>query len=81
MNTYDYLTVPFSGTTKEKDKNPGQTLASQLQSLIESHISKGWEFYRVDQLTILIKNGCLATLSGNPFSTNIYDVVTFRRPV
>ena len=81
MSKYGYMTVPFAGATKERDKNPGHTLATQLNQLINATAVKGWEFYRVDHLTIIIKNGCLATLAGNPYSTRTYDVVTFRRPV
>ena len=79
MQNYEYFTEPFSGQTTEKDKQKGTTLAKQLNELINLYASQGWEFYRVDQLTIIVKNGCLATLFGNPFSSQIYDVVIFRR--
>lgn len=81
MANYEYLTIPFAGSTKETDKNPAQTLATQLQQLIGSYSQQDWEFYRVDQLSIVIKNGCLASLSGNPFSSRSYNVVAFRRRV
>jgi hypothetical protein len=80
MSQYEYRTVPFVGATKESDKTPGRTLAAQLERLINTP-GQGWEFYRVDHLTIIIKNGCLAALAGNPYSTRTYDVVIFRRPV
>jgi hypothetical protein len=81
MSQYEYRTIPFAGKTQESDKTPGRTLAAQLEHLINTSVGKGWEFYRVDHLTIVIKNGCLAALSGNPYSTRTYDVVIFRRPV
>lgn len=79
MSQYKYLTVPFAGVTKEKDKNKGDTLAKQLHKTIAHYAERGWEFYRVDALTIVIKNGCVASLTGNPFSSQVFDVVTFRR--
>ena len=81
MANYAYRTVPFAGVTKERDKTKGKTLASQLDGLINSYAKNGWEFYRVDHLTIIINNGCIAALLGNPYSTQTYDVVTFRREI
>ena len=79
MPQYQYKTVAFVGATQQKDKSPGATLAKQLNELINKNAVGGWEFYRVDHVSIVIKNGCLAALAGNPFSTRSYDVVIFRR--
>ena len=81
MSQYKYLTVPFAGATKQSDRSPGTTLAHQLNDLISNTVAQGWEFYRVDHVSIVIKNGCLAALAGNPYSTQTYDMVIFRRPV
>ena len=37
---YVYRTVPFAGSTKEKDSNPGKTLAGQLNNLINQNEGK-----------------------------------------
>lgn len=81
MQQYRYLTVPFVGSTRQSDKNPAITLASQLNNLINKTAVDGWEFYRVDHVSIIVRNGCLAALAGNPFTTQTYDVVIFRRLV
>jgi hypothetical protein len=77
---YEYRVVPFAGVTKQKDRRPGATLANQLAGLIQEVAAEGWEFYRVDHVSINIRGGCLFGLFSAQVATQTYDMVIFRRP-
>ena len=76
---YEYLTVPFVGQTKQGDKHPSNTLADQLCKLINERSRAGWEFHRIDHVSLVMKNGCLAGLAGNPYTVTTHDIVIFRK--
>jgi len=78
---YLYKVVPFSGSFKTGvlGREGPETASKQLEDVINSHVSQGWEFYSVSQINMLIKPGCLAFLFGDRRSTVPYDQVIFRR--
>ena len=79
MSTYQYKVVPFIGQMKAKDT--AQTVAQQLEGLINSVVQQGWEFYRIDAVQIQVSPGCLASLLGAKATYMNFDQVIFRRPV
>jgi len=76
--SYEYSTVSFPSTDREIG---GQAqIASYLEQLVNGRASEGWEFYRVDQIGILVPPGCLAGLFGKSTEYVYTFVVIFRRP-
>jgi uncharacterized Zn finger protein (UPF0148 family) len=63
------------------DKAKGREAADYLERVVNDHAQKGWEFYRIDDFTILEKPGCLLALFNVPPTAHAYYVVTFRRAV
>lgn len=53
--------------------------ANMLQRIVDQHATGGWEFYRIDNLTITEKPGCFGALSGKKEEFNAVGVVCFRR--
>lgn len=78
---YDYrmVQIPPSISMKAKDAR-GQEAAQYLQQIVNENAVNGWEFYRVDQVGVQIKPGCLARLLGATIQNLVYYVVTFRKP-
>lgn len=73
---HQYRVVPFIGTIK------GEKIAQvseQLQKLIEDNERQGWEFYSIERVGVLIKQGCLAAFFGSPTRQIDYDQVIFRK--
>lgn len=50
-----------------------------MQRTIDTFATKGWEFYRVDSLTVTEKPGCLASLVGQKAEIHSLNVICFRR--
>ena len=55
-------------------------LCSYLERLVQDYASQGWEFYRVDTITVVIAPGCLGILFGERAQSRHYYIVTFRAP-
>ena len=78
---YDYrmVQIPTSISLRAKDAR-GQEAAHYLQKIVDENAVNGWEFYRVDQVGVQVKPGCLAGLFGTSAQNLVYYVVTFRKP-
>lgn len=57
----------------------GNEAAAYLESVVTEHTGDGWEFFRVDELGVRVKPGCLAGLFGQSATLVTYFVVTFRK--
>ena len=57
----------------------GQEAAYHLEALVNQWAAAGWEFYRVDTMSIYTPPGCLGGLLGGQATHTQYYVVTFRR--
>lgn len=79
MADYEYHIVPFLGEAKDRDSRSAQRVAEQLKATIDANIGNGWEFYRIDQVQILVRPGCLGSLLGGREATVALDQVIFRR--
>jgi hypothetical protein len=83
MPTYEYKVVPFIGQVKAGEKGAPQKVAGQLEELLNLYTAsgRGWEFYRVDRITIAAQPGCLASWLGQTAITYGFDQVIFRREI
>jgi hypothetical protein len=78
---YEYRMVQIPPTISvQASQHKGDEAAQYMESIANSHSEQGWEFYRVDTLSVAIPPGCLAALFGDKGSQSQYYVVTFRRP-
>lgn len=57
----------------------GQEAATYLEGVVNEWSAAGWEFYRVDTMSIYSPPGCLGALFGGQTTLTNYYVVTFRR--
>ena len=80
MATHRYHVVPFIGRINSNKAETAQTVAAQLQTLIDHYASHGWDFYSVEKVGIEINPGCLGALLGHSVTYINYDQVVFRRP-
>jgi hypothetical protein len=72
---YKMIQVPYTTQMKDKDQ-----FSRWLEELSNRWGKDGWEFYRIDDMSVQISNGCVATLAGRPFRYESYNVITFRKP-
>lgn len=90
MANYDYKVVSFMGNVNVGigGSFSAEQAAEQLAKIIQQNVVGGWEFYRIDQVRISAKPGCLASLFamipviGSGISGDAvisYDLVTFRK--
>lgn len=80
MANYQYKMVQVPPTIAVKAKEyRGNEAAAYLEELANQYAAQGWEFYRVDEVGVVIKPGCLGSLFGKKVEFYTYYVVTFRR--
>ena len=79
MSEFRYRAVPFIG--KLRSGRSADEVAQQLETLINSIASEGWEFIDLRNTNIEVKPGCLSALFGAKNSYIRYDMVIFRRPI
>ena len=78
MPAYHYHVVPLGLTIKAHDPNPGASITSQLQQLIDAHAVHGWEYYAFESVPVTVRPGCIASLFGAAPQTIHYPCVVFR---
>ena len=76
---YKMVQIPPTVSVSARD-HKGDEAASYLQEIANTHAAAGWEFYRVDTLSVSIPPGCLGVLFGDRGTQSQYYVVTFRQP-
>lgn len=79
MAHYEFKVVPFIG--KIKSSESAEAVGRQLEALIASGTSGGWEFYQLSDVNIQVSPGCLAGLLGSKESYIRFDQIIFRRYV
>lgn len=78
---YKMVQIPPTIVIKEKGAK-GNEAALYLQNLVNEMAGlAGWEFYRVDEVGVITRPGCLAALFGAKEAVFHYYVVTFRKPL
>lgn len=78
MYEYKMVQVPRDLAGKVGDVDKG-VAASYMQNIVNQHAVNGWEFYRVDTLTVTEKPGCLQGLLGQKEVLHALNVVCFRK--
>ncbi len=80
--TYEHKMVQIKPTIAvHGSAHSGDDAARYLQDVVDQHTADGWEFYRVDTLSVAVPPGCLAAFFGAAPAHDQYYVVTFRRPL
>ncbi len=74
---YKMIQIPPSVTVERAER--GTEAASYLQRIANEQAKNGWDFYRVDEIGVEVKPGCLAALFGGKASYTQYYVITFRK--
>ena len=77
---YEYRMVQIPRDLSVKMGKAEGVAAEYLQALVNDVVAKGWEFYRIDNLTVTEKPGCLGALFGQKEIYHSVGVVCFRRP-
>ena len=77
MAKYEYKVVPFIGRIKRKQS--AADVSAQLEAVIDSYASEGWELYQMADVNIEVSPGCLAGLFGGKQSYVRFDQLIFRR--
>jgi len=75
---YKMIQIPQDVTVKMKEQR-GNEAAAYLEAIANDRAAEGWEFYRVDEVGVLARPGCLGFLFGRRAEYTVYYVVTFRR--
>lgn len=78
MYDYKMVQVPKDLAAKIGDVEKGAG-AAYMQQVIDANTGYGWEFYRVDTLSITEKPGCLASLFGQKKTFFSLNIICFRR--
>lgn len=53
--------------------------AAELNQLVDYMSARGWRYARLENITTMRDNGCIAALFGNPTSVVVYQVAVFER--
>lgn len=78
MYTYKMVQIPRDLATKLGQG--GDLAANFLQGIVDEYAAQGWEFYRIDNLTITEHPGCLGMLLGKKEVFSSVGVICFRKP-
>ncbi len=84
MNNWEYKVVALPRTIAVmkkffKETDPAAVVADYVQKVISDGIAGGWEFYRIDTVSLHESTGCLGSLFGQKDTTTGFNVVTFRK--
>ena len=77
---YKMVQMPPNIQIDEGTSTEGKA-AAYLQEMVNLYSAQGWEFYRVDEIGIHIRPGCLGAFLGQRSERIGYYVVTFRKQV
>jgi hypothetical protein len=80
MYTYRMLQLPPS-ILLHGPREKGNEAAAYMEGVVNKMAREGWDFYRVDSITVAVPVGCLATLLGHKPTISNYYVLTFRQLV
>jgi hypothetical protein len=73
-----YKVIPFTAQITRNDS--AAAVATQMQSIIDSQVSSGWEYLRMDSVETSVagSSGCFGIGAQPPFSTS-YNVLVFKQ--
>jgi hypothetical protein len=79
MGSFKYQVVAFVGNIKAGSRDSSQTVSAQLQTVIDSYVQQGWDFYSVEKIGIRVQPGCISGLFGAQVAYVNFDQIIFRR--
>jgi hypothetical protein len=82
VSDYVYKFVPFIPRLKVGVFGPENAgaISAQLEALVAQFAQAGWEYVRLEQVSVEHAAGCLASLFGAKNHSVDYDLVVFRVP-
>lgn len=74
----EFKIVPFTARISPGDTSAA--VASQMQSIINSNLSEGWEYMRMDsvQTNVAGSSGCFG-LGAQPGFSTVFNVLVFKK--
>jgi Bacterial SH3 domain len=74
----DFKSIPFSAVITRKDNS--QTVAKQLQSIINAQATEGWTFLRIETIKTLVapNNGCFGIGATNGYATSFPIAIFYK---
>jgi hypothetical protein len=81
--TYKVLAMPRDLAVMKKlfQKNdPAALVADYVEKTISDAAAAGWEFYRIDSVSLTETPGCLGAIFGQKETYQNFNVLIFRRP-
>lgn len=73
MAAYEYRAVPFLAAVAGRDRKSADLAATQLTAALNAGATEGWEFYRLDNVSVDVRPGCLGFLTGTKSGTLLSD--------
>jgi hypothetical protein len=74
-----YKVVPFTARLTQKDTT--QTVAQQLEALIQKGAEQGWDYVRLESVeTIIQGNGGCFGFGATPDRTTFFKMIVFSKP-
>ncbi|MCX2681765.1 DUF4177 domain-containing protein [Galbibacter sp. EGI 63066] len=75
----EYKVIPFVASVDSKNSKP-EYVAQQLEELINSYSSEGWEYARLESVTTFVQpdNGCFG-FGAKPGYTTSRQMIVFKR--
>ena len=78
--SYEYYMVQIpSNFLMTGNRVQGNEIAAYVQEWANKLSASGWEFYRIDTMSMTVNPGCLGSLFGGQQSYTQYSVMTYRR--
>jgi hypothetical protein len=77
---YHMIQAPSNFAFNAKEVQGGE-IANYVQEWANRMASDGWEFYRIDNMSMTVAPGCLSALFGAKHEYVQYSILTFRRLV
>ena len=71
--------VPFQADLKQQDNL--DIAGQQLESALNHYSELGYDYVRMEQLSINVKPGCLGAFFGSSTTTILFDFIVFRKRV
>lgn len=74
----EYKVIPFTAMITRDDSS--QSVAAQMQKTIDSNVSEGWEYLRMDSVQTSVEgtSGCFG-LGAQPGYNTSYNVLVFKK--
>ena len=76
---YRYRMIQVPPTIPVSRSQEGTAAAEYMEEVVNAQAAEGWEFYRVDEIGIEVKPGCLSSIFGRKSEMVPYYVLTFRQ--